>query len=152
MRKSVITQSTRATLKQTEDMVNDAERIWSNVYFLDPNKDIAFELGRVMMGLKRYAHAIGFFTLSNQHYGAHHVTHYNLGICHHWLHKYAIAIEYFDASLKLSPTYEDAKNWKEKSLALLMPSGDVKEEGSDLQVGDGGVIRSAGAVEVDGIA
>jgi hypothetical protein len=152
MRKAVITQSTRATLKQTEDMVNDAERIWSNVYFLDPNKDIAFELGRVMMGLKRYAHAIGFFTLSNQHYGAHHVTHYNLGICHHWLHKYAIAIEYFDASLKLSPTYEDAKNWKEKSLALLMPSGDVKEEGSDLQVGDGGVIRSAGAVEVDGIA
>ena len=54
LRKAIITQSTSATLKQTEDMVNDAERIWNTVYFLDPNKDIAFELGRVMMGLKKY--------------------------------------------------------------------------------------------------
>ena len=56
LRKAIITQSTSATLKQTEDMVNDAERIWNTVYFLDPNKDIAFELGRVMMGLKKYKH------------------------------------------------------------------------------------------------
>ena len=119
LRKAIITQSTNATAKQTEDMVNDAERLWSNVYFLDPNKDVAFELGRVMMGLKKYTEAIGFFTLSNTHYGAHHVTHYNLGICHHYLNKYQYALEYFDMSLKRCPTYEDAKVWKEKSLAAL---------------------------------
>jgi tetratricopeptide (TPR) repeat protein len=127
LRKAIILQSTRATMKQAEDMVNDAERLWNNVYFLNPAKDIAFELGRVMMGLKRYTHAIGFFTLSNKHYGVHHVTHYNLGICHHYLKKYKFAIEYFDMSLNRCPSYEDAKKWREKSLAELPANTTVTE-------------------------
>ena len=137
LRKYVINQSTQATHKQAEDLVNDAERIWSNVYLLDVTKDVAFELGRVMMGLKRYAHSIGFFTLSNTHYGVHHVTHYNLGICHHYLAKYKIAIQYFDMSLHLSPAYDDARVWKEKSIALLHPvmeGGGRETEEGDKQV------------------
>jgi hypothetical protein len=75
--------------------------------------------------------------LSNEHYGVHHVTYYNLGICNHWLEKYKIGIEFFDESLKLSPTYEDALTWKNKSLVLLL----AKINSTNLRVEDGGVVN-----------
>ena len=65
------------------------------------------------------------------------LTYYNLGICNHWLEKYKIGIEFFDESLKLSPTYEDALTWKNKSLVLLL----AKINSTNLSVEDGGVVN-----------
>ena len=80
LRRHIINQSPNATRKQRGDMLTDAQRVWANAYPMDTQKDIAFELGRVMMGLKRYVSASEFFALSNTHCGEHHVTYYNLAI------------------------------------------------------------------------
>ena len=41
---------------------------------LVPSKDVCFELGRLLMGLREYATAIEFFNKSNELCGQHHVT------------------------------------------------------------------------------
>ena len=53
------------------------------------------------------------------------------------MEKYKIGIAFFDESLKLSPTYEDALTWKNKSLVLLL----AKINSTNLRVEDGGVVN-----------
>ena len=54
------------------------------------------------------------------------------------MEKYKIGIAFFDESLKLSPTYEDALTWKNKSLVLLL----AKINSTNLRVEDGGVVNA----------
>lgn len=147
MRHYIINQSPLATRKQSEDMVLDAEKVWSNVYALDPKKDIAFELGRVMMGIKEYQKAMTFFGRSNATCGEHHITFYNLGICSHYLGQYVLAVGFFDETLSRCPDYVHAQTWKDKSLAAEAGKGDAADHQS-LSAEDGGVLNSSN-VEVE---
>ena len=58
---------------------------------------------------------------------------YGSDSCHYcldtkdYLKKYKFAIEYFDMSLNRCPSYEDAKKWREKSLAELPANTTVTE-------------------------
>ena len=144
MRQYFINQSPTATRKQQNDLLLDAEKVWSHVYALDAKKDIAFELGRVMMGIKEYPMAMAFFQRSNETCGEHHITYYNLGICSHYLGQYVLAVGFFDETLALSPEYIHAQTWKEKSLAAEAGKGS-EEDGQREQAlapGDGGVVLS----------
>ena len=46
------------------------------------NKDVSFELGRLMMGLEEYDAALALFRDSRRLCGEHHVSWYNCGICY----------------------------------------------------------------------
>jgi tetratricopeptide (TPR) repeat protein len=148
MRHYFINQSPTATRKQRNDLLLDAEKVWAHVYVLDPTKDIAFELGRVMMGIKEYSMAMAFFQRSNETCGEHHITYYNLGICSHYLERYVLAVGFFNETLARSPDYVHAQTWKEKSLAAEAGQGaegelqQQQQQQAALAAGDGGVVLS----------
>lgn len=63
-----------ASEKQQHDVALDMESVFMNYYPLQQSKDVPFEVGRVFMGLKRYARAVAFFDLSQRYCGEHHVS------------------------------------------------------------------------------
>ncbi len=49
-------------------------RVWSCTYPLQQSKDVAFEIGRVLMGLKDYGGAVRMFEASQAFCGEHHIS------------------------------------------------------------------------------
>ncbi len=49
--------------------------------------------------------------ITSQFCGQHHVTWHNMGICYFYLEQFEEAVQCFQASLALNPTYEEARNW-----------------------------------------
>ncbi len=56
------------------DVRGDVDRVYASHFPLVPSKDVCFELGRMLMGLRDYASAIEFFNKSHETCGAHHIT------------------------------------------------------------------------------
>jgi tetratricopeptide (TPR) repeat protein len=56
--------------------------------------------------------AIRYFLASLAECGEHHVTHYNLGLCHNYLGQYDKALERFNKSVEQSPEYHEAREWQ----------------------------------------
>jgi len=56
------------------DLRGDVDRVYASHFPLVPSKDVSFELGRMLMGLRDYASAIEFFNKSHETCGAHHIT------------------------------------------------------------------------------
>ena len=69
-----IEKSPFATEKQQADLKRDVMRVWAMTYPLQQAKDVAFELGRVLMGLKDYGAAVGMFEASQAFCGEHHIS------------------------------------------------------------------------------
>jgi len=65
-----------------EDAWIDTQKALTQCYPLQSFKDGVFELGRVLMGLRRYQAALRCFLESMRHWGEHHVSWFNCGICH----------------------------------------------------------------------
>ena len=87
-------------------------RVYERYYPLQGAKDVAFELGRVCMGLRRYAEAVQLFIASQRQCGEHHITCYNAGICLFHVGEMSAALACFDRSLTLRPDYADAQAWR----------------------------------------
>lgn len=83
-------------------------------YPLQASKDVCFEIGRLLMGLKDYRTAVGYFERSNALCGEHHVTYHNMGICWYYLDEFESAKDCFDKSLSLKSDYGEALEWREK--------------------------------------
>ena len=83
-------------------------------YPLQSSKDVCFEIGRLLMGLKEYVLAVDFFKRSHEACGEHHVTWHNTGICFFYLDNYAAASKAFQRSLELKPDYREAQAWLAK--------------------------------------
>ena len=62
--------------KQQHDLRRDALQIYECYYPLQRTKDVAFEIGRLFMGLKHYKDAIAFFQDSQKFCGEHHISWY----------------------------------------------------------------------------
>eukprot|EP00948_MAST-09A_sp_MAST-9A-sp1_P003294 g3294.t1 len=71
----------------------ELEKVYQTYYPLDVNVDIAFEIGRIMMGLRDYARARDLFLDSLRYCGEHHVTFYNHGICCAYVGLYREALQ-----------------------------------------------------------
>jgi hypothetical protein len=97
--------------RMRSDLKRDVRCIHANFYPLQHNKDVPFELGRLMMGLKEYKAAAALFADSQRHCGEHHVSWYNLGICYHHTKQLSSALRCFRRSLSLRPDYHDARSW-----------------------------------------
>lgn len=95
------------------DLLNSVKLLWDNYYHLDSNggADVAFELGRLCFGLQKYQEAIKYYSLSLELYEKHHITYYNIGLCHVEIRDYALAISFFKTCLSLSPEYVKAQQW-----------------------------------------
>jgi hypothetical protein len=115
----VIEKAPSVSEKQQADIYSDLVRVAERYYPLQTSKDIAFELGRICMGLKRYADAISLFNDSRRQCGEHHVTSYNIAICRWYRSEFRAALESFDSSLAMRPDYTDALNWRTRVQAKL---------------------------------
>ncbi len=113
-RDSILAEIPRATHGLRNELQRGAKLIWDNYYHLDNEKDVAFELGRLLFGLHYFELSLEFYQLSLDLFGSHHVTHHNQGLCNSSLNKYDAAAICFQKSLELKPDYEKAAIWLEK--------------------------------------
>jgi Tetratricopeptide repeat len=97
------------------DVRSDVDRLFAGYYPLQKSKDICFECGRLLMGVRDYQSAIDFFARSNELCGEHHVTWHNMGICCYYLGDYDNALECFKSSLSLKSDYAEARLWWDKA-------------------------------------
>ncbi|CAK9019786.1 High affinity copper uptake protein 1 (Copper transporter 1) (rCTR1) (Liver regeneration-related protein LRRGT00200) (Solute carrier family 31 member 1) [Durusdinium trenchii] len=92
-----------------DDLTRGMEEAWANFFFLEPDKDFAFELGRFYYGIQSYQRALIFYSKSSELVGRHHITEHNIGLCHVSLGDKARALHFFEQSLQLNPTYDKAR-------------------------------------------
>jgi hypothetical protein len=83
-------------------------------YPLQASKDVCFEIGRLLMGLKEYVLAVDFFKRSHEACGEHHVTWHNTGICFFYLDNFNAAATAFKRSLAMKPDYRESQSWLAK--------------------------------------
>ena len=119
-----------ASEKEQVDIYRDAYEVWDCYYPLQKEKDVAFEIGRLMMGLRRYDEGIKFFVNSNKLCGEHHVTWYNIGICRSYVGEYEASLNAFDKSLEMKPDYQDAVRWRARVVETAEKK-DLDEEEND---------------------
>ena len=100
--------------KLRSDLCRGMDRVWTNYYAMDTDKDIAFEIGRFYYGIREYQQALKYYGESSSTIGEHHVTSHNQGLCNYSLNNLVEALEQFKKAIKLNPAYEKAKNWVEK--------------------------------------
>ena len=100
--------------KLRNDLCRGIPRVWDNYYMMDMEKDIAFEIGRFYYGIRDYANALYYYTVSSDTVGMHHVTFHNQGLCHYSLGQLDIALALFKKALALNSEYEKARSWIEK--------------------------------------
>jgi len=91
-----------------EDLKNGMQRAWENYFFLEPEKDLAFELGRFYYGLHEHKKALIFYLKSSELAGDHYITENNIGLCHLSLGNKGQALKCFESCLELNPCYEKA--------------------------------------------
>lgn len=123
------------TEKQQHDLRRDMLAVYECYYPLQRSKDIAFEIGRLFMGLKRYAEAVKYFVASQTYCGEHHVSWYNMGICHSYTDELDKSLNCFQRSLEIRPDYHDALHWKTRISTriseLSATSGEQEAEPAD---------------------
>lgn len=105
--------------KLQADIGRDVRCVAARYFPLQATKDVSFDLGRILMGLRAYSDAIASFHASRRQCGDHHVTWYNIGICHWYLEEWPRARDMFAASLALRPDYADAASWRDRVEAKL---------------------------------
>ncbi|CAM9586941.1 unnamed protein product, partial [Ectocarpus fasciculatus] len=100
--------------KLQNDIRRDVKLVHELYFPLQPSKDVAFEIGRIFMGLKDFDSAAELFRDSQRYCGVHHVSWYNMGVCFFYLHHLDQAEKCFSESLALCPDYPDAIKWRQK--------------------------------------
>ena len=112
-------------------------RVWKNYYLLDKEKDVAFEIGRFYYGIRQYADAVKYYTVSSDTIGQHHVTFHNMGLCYYSMGQPERSIQYFEQAIGLNDKYEKAVSWLTKvKLEIETASKKEKEKEKEKEGGD----------------
>ena len=101
-----------AYLEQLTRLRAALQRVWALHFPLPNAKDVAFEIGYVYYGMRRYREATAFYQRSLALYGPHHTTFFNLGLCAFQQGKHDEALAWFDRALELDPNYAIARDWR----------------------------------------
>jgi len=96
-------------------------------------QDVAFECGRFFYGIRDFAKALRFYTISSETIGQHHVTFHNMGLCYYSLGMADDAVQHFDLSIGMNSNYVKAQSWKEK-VEKEIAVRRVKEEAEEVKV------------------
>ncbi len=110
-KQTLIERAPAAGEKLQADLYRDCSNVMERHFLLSQDKDVSFEVGRICMGLRRYAEAINLFLASSRQTGEHQVTTYNMGICLFHVKAYAASSACFRRALTLKPDYKDAATW-----------------------------------------
>jgi tetratricopeptide (TPR) repeat protein len=86
---------------QQADLADALERVWEEYYPIQ--RDLAFELARIFVVLKRPEQAIRFSQESLRSHGPHYLTYLSIGYSCVLLGRHAEAIGWLDRSLELNP-------------------------------------------------
>lgn len=86
--------------------------VWKLYFPIGDGRDVPFEIGFVLYGMKRYAEAMYYYERSIEFHGPHEATLFNMGLCQYQLGQSGHALAYFERSLEVSPTYGSARDWK----------------------------------------
>ena len=105
--------------KLRNDLCRGMPRVWANHYTLDKDKDVAFEIGRFYYGIRDYAKALEFYSISSGSVGKHHVTSHQMGLCFYSMAQFPQALTCFEESLCLNKDYEKAASWRDKVIQEL---------------------------------
>lgn len=93
--------------------------VWRLHYPLPGGRDVPFDLGFTCYLVSRWNEALYFYEQSVALHGAHHVTLYNMGLCHYRMGQVVRALDCFDRSLALDGSYGPARDWKVRVSAEL---------------------------------
>ena len=113
-RMTILNQSASCNTKLLKDLCRGMPLIWTNNYFLETDKDIAFEIGRFYYGIKDYQNALQFYNFSIQFAGDHHITRHNQGLCYYNLGDLKTALTAFKSAATMDPSYDKARSWIDK--------------------------------------
>jgi hypothetical protein len=98
------------------------------------SQDVTFEIGRLFMAIKLYDIASWFFNRSIIECGDHHVTQYNLGLCHQYVGNDRVALTHFDKSILLSNgEYHEAREWKQRIMLRIHQQQQVLKQQTQQQ-------------------
>lgn len=86
--------------------------VWKLYFPIGDGRDVPFEIGFVLYGMKRYAEAMYYYERSIEFHGPHEATLFNMGLCQYQLGQSQEALACFERSLEVSPTYGSARDWK----------------------------------------
>lgn len=100
--------------KQVVDICADLKKVYETYYPLLKSRDVAFEIGRLFMGMQRHNDAIDYFINSIHDIDAHYVTYYNLGVCYFHSGLIYESFKHFQLALDIQPDYIEARNWLDK--------------------------------------
>ena len=92
-----------------QDVYRSMGRVLKNYYFLNRDRDIYFELGRLFFKTRDFKQAIEFYNKSIDTLGIHNVTLYNIALCYKEMGDKESALTFLKDSVKLDSTYERAK-------------------------------------------
>ena len=101
---NIIDRSPAVSDRLAADMARDVAAVASRYYPLQTSKDVSFELGRVSMGLKRYADALKLFSASQRQCGEHHGESVSQYACSTflltlWLFLHSVVVQSWDLPL-----------------------------------------------------
>jgi tetratricopeptide (TPR) repeat protein len=100
-REEIVKQAAQAPPWQQADLADALERVWEEYYPIQ--RDLAFELARILVVLKRPEAAIRFAEESLRSHGPHYLTYLSIGYSCTLLGRDADAIGWLDKSIALQP-------------------------------------------------
>ncbi|GBG30551.1 UDP-N-acetylglucosamine--peptide N-acetylglucosaminyltransferase [Hondaea fermentalgiana] len=128
LRNFIVGQTPFATPRQAQDLIQDVAAVRARCFVApytlagtspQTTKDVAFHLGRVLMGLRRYASALDAFQASKALAGEHAATLYNIGVCAFHCGTFDLSAESLQKSLALNPHQPGASAWRARAIARL---------------------------------
>ncbi|GMI62452.1 hypothetical protein ScalyP_jg792 [Parmales sp. scaly parma] len=137
-RDTILNQIGSSGYKLKNDLLRGVPRVWKNYYLLDREKDVAFEIGRFYYGIRQYADAVKYYTVSSDTIGQHHVTFHNMGLCYYSMGQPERSIHYFEQAIGLNDKYEKAVSWLTK-VKLEIETASKKEKEKEKEKEGGGL-------------
>jgi hypothetical protein len=94
------------------DLVAALEAVDAHFYPMD--RDLPFEIARIMGALDRPLEALRHYHQSLKRFGEHHVTLYNAGLCCYRLERPEEALALMKRALEVKPGYGPARDWRNR--------------------------------------
>jgi len=91
------------------DFMKSIKKLVDNFYLINKDKDIYFEIGRILYKAKEFSHALSYFKKSIVLVGQHNLTYHNIGLCYKNMNDKEEALKHFKIAYELDPTYESTK-------------------------------------------